>query len=238
MVKFGLGKIGALLFVLAAVLIFYYPKIGRAEILDPAFDFDGDGFSNIVEIASGYSPYNPRQVRIEKNDADADGLNDYLELQFKTDPLLADSDSDGYNDWQEIDFAYNPLSSSSIRLERKIEISLKTQKLAYLVDGYPWKEFPISSGVASMPTPKGTYYVQNKSRKAWSKTYKLWMPYWLGLLSNGQIGIHELPIWPNGFREGESHLGKPASHGCIRLGVGSARYLYERVSEGTEVVIK
>ena len=61
------------------------------------------------------------------------------------------------------------------------------------------------------------------------KAYGLWMPFWLGL-DRGRIGIHELPVWPSGYREGEDHLGKAVSHGCIRLGVGSASiYLIELI---------
>ena len=87
-----------------------------------------------------------------------------------------------------------------------------------------------------MPTPTGKFKIINKQEKAWSKKYGLWMPYWLGLNANG-IGIHELPIWPNGYREGENHLGRAVSHGCIRLGLGAASYIYNRVSIGTLVLI-
>ena len=208
-----------------------------AQVRAQSIDSDSDGYSDEQELASGYSPFNPENIKIEKSDVDEDGLSDQLEYIFKTDPLNADSDSDGYQDGAEIDFAYNPLSSSSIKLSRKIEIDLKTQKLIYLVGGQPWKDFLISSGKPGMATPAGNYKILNKSKKAWSKAYQLWMPYWLGL-NAGKIGIHELPLWPSGYREGESHLGVPVSHGCVRLGIGSAQYIYERVSEGTEVVIK
>jgi len=210
----------------------------QAEAARALTDSDGDGYGDEQEIVNGYSPYNSDQVKLDKNDADQDGLNDALELKFKTDPLDPDSDADGHKDGAEIDFAYDPLSSSTAaRLMRQIEINLKTQKLVYLVGGQPWKEFLVSSGKASMATPKGDYKILNKSKKAWSSAYKLWMPYWLGL-RNGEFGIHELPVWPNGYREGESHLGKPVSHGCIRLGVGAAKYIYEKVDVGTVVAIK
>jgi len=200
-------------------------------------DFDGDGYSDAQEIKDGYSPFNPERIKLEKSDMDSDGLSDYFELKFKTDPFKADSDGDGFSDGAEIDLGYNPLASSSTKLSRKIEINLKAQKLTYLVGGQAWKEFLVSTGKASMPTPKGNYKIVSKIKKAWSNTYKLWMPYWLGL-SNSRIGIHELPFWPSGYREGANHLGKPVSHGCIRLGIGPAQYLYERVDKGTEVVIK
>jgi len=170
-------------------------------------------------------------------DSDSDGLSDSLELKFKTNPLNPDSDGDGYKDGLEIDWAHDPLSSSTKKLPTRIEVNLKNQKLTYYVDGQAWKEFTISSGKPSTPTPRGVFKIVNKTKKAWSKTYGLWMPYWLGL-DRGSIGIHELPVWPSGYHEGASHLGKPVSHGCIRLGIGSAQYLYDRIPVGTEVTIK
>lgn len=200
-------------------------------------DSDNDGYEDISELKNGYSPYNEEKIKIEKSDVDQDGLSDDWEIKFKTDPLKADSDNDGHKDGAEIDFAYDPLSSSSKKLSQKIEINLKTQTLSYYVSSQKWKEFIISSGRVGMDTPKGSFKIVNKTKKAWSKTYKLWMPYWLGLNIRG-IGIHELPLWPSGYREGENHLGKKVSHGCIRLGVGPAKYLFERVGVGTEVTIK
>lgn len=232
---------------LAAVFLFFKaaaaqaadlaPNIATGSSSDSIIDSDGDGYSDVQEIKDGYSPFNPQPTGIKKSDMDSDGLSDYFELKFKTDPFNSDSDGDGRKDGAEIDSAFNPLSSSTVKLVQKIEINLKTQKLTYFVGGQPWKEFSVSTGKASMPTPKGTFKILNKIKKAWSKNYGLWMPYWLGL-DHGQFGIHELPIWPSGYREGENHLGRPVSHGCIRLGIGPARYLYDRVSVGTTVVIK
>jgi lipoprotein-anchoring transpeptidase ErfK/SrfK len=199
-------------------------------------DSDGDGFSDELEIKNGFSPFNAQSVKIAASDVDHDGLNDSLEIQFKTNPLLADTDADGHSDFEEIDNAFDPLSTSTKKLAQKVEISLKKQLLTYYVAGKAWKEFPVSTGKASMPTPTGTFTVVNKVKKAWSKTYKLWMPFWLGL-NRGGIGIHELPVWPDGYREGANHLGKPVSHGCVRLGIGPAQYLFDRVDVGLQVFI-
>ncbi|MFA4999844.1 MAG: L,D-transpeptidase family protein [Patescibacteria group bacterium] len=204
-----------------------------AEIIDT----DGDGYDDEAEIASGYSPFNPAPEKIKESDVDADGLSDYFEIEFGTDPFNPDTDNDGYSDSEEIDWAYDPNSAEPKRLDRKIEIDLANQRLTLLVSGRAWKDFPVSTGKPSMPTPTGAFKIINKIENAWSKSYGLWMPYWLGL-DRGRIGIHELPVWPGGYREGEDHLGHPVSHGCIRLGVGPAQYLYERVEAGTEVVIK
>lgn len=169
-------------------------------------------------------------------DSDNDGLSDTLELRFKTDKDNPDSDGDGFKDYMEIDWGYNPMDISDSKLDQRVEIDLKKQKIYYFVDNYKWKEFKVSTGKNSMPTPKGSYKIQNKVKKAWSKTYGLWMPYWMGLNAPG-IGIHELPVWPSGFREGENHLGTPVSHGCIRLGLKDAPYLYSRLQVGTTIKI-
>ena len=200
-------------------------------------DSDSDGFSDSEEIKNNYSPLFANK-KLSQTDLDRDGLNDEMELKFGTELGKADSDDDGFSDWQEIEAAYNPLSADqNAKLEVKAEVNLKEQKLFFLVGGIKWKEFVVSSGKASTPTPKGTYKITNKILKAWSAAYGLWMPYWLGL-GNGKIGLHELPVWPNGYREGANHLGTPVSHGCVRLGTGDAKYLYERLAVGTEVIIK
>lgn len=200
-------------------------------------DTDGDGFSDFVEINSGFSPHNPEPVKLIDSDVDKDGLSEAWEIKFRSNPLVADTDGDGLKDGEEVDKGFDPLKKGGARLAVSLRINLQSQTLDYLLNGYIWKSFAVSSGKASMPTPKGDFKVMNKIEKAWSRTYKLWMPYWLGLNSPG-IGIHELPIWPSGYREGENHLGAPVSHGCIRLGVGAASYVYQRVSSGTPVLIR
>lgn len=229
--KFLISSLIVLLFI-----FFSFNTLRAEEQVMMSVDTDGDGFSDDEELLGGYSPYNPEQVKIEKSDVDKDGLSDYLELKFKTDVLNPDSDRDGYLDGQEIDAAHDPLSTSTKKISQRIEIETKSQKLRYYVGGFVWKEFVISSGKPSMPTPKGKYKIINKSKKAWSKTYQLWMPFWLGL-NRGEFGIHELPLWPSGYREGADHLGKAVSHGCIRLGIGPAQYLFDRVEVGVEVEV-
>lgn len=200
-------------------------------------DTDGDGFSDGEEIKNNYSPLFPNK-KLSEIDSDGDGLNDELELLFSTNMGKFDTDGDGFSDFEEIDALYNPLLiSRDVKLITKVEINLKEQRLYFFVNNIKWKEFIISSGKASMPTPKGAHKISNKSLKAWSSTYGLWMPYWIGL-GNGKIGLHELPIWPNGYQEGANHLGTPVSHGCVRLGHNDAKYLYERLSVGSEILIK
>jgi vancomycin resistance protein YoaR len=116
-----------------------------------------------------------------------------------------------------------------------IDVDL-TKQLLTLFDGSTQVgQFIVSTGKASMPTPTGTRTIQGRNSRAWSATYGLWMPWFMSIGNN--YGIHELPEWPNGYKEGESHLGTPVSHGCIRLGVGSAETVYNWTPDGTPVYI-
>lgn len=118
-----------------------------------------------------------------------------------------------------------------------IDISLKYQNMVTFEDGKALDAYMISSGMRGHPTPIGTFKIENKSLRAWSKLYGLWMPFWMAYLPDGEMGIHELPIWPSGYQEGAVHLGTPVSHGCVRLGVGPAERVYNWADIGTPVVI-
>ncbi|RLC36166.1 hypothetical protein DRH27_05650 [Candidatus Falkowbacteria bacterium] len=198
-------------------------------------DTDGDGYSDYIELNSGFSPLNADPIKLENCDTDSDGLSDRMELNFHTNLTNKDSDNDGHDDGVEINNGYDPLDNSGAKLEKRIEINLGAQELSYFLGGVRMDSFSVSSGKTGMYTPIGHYKVDGKSIRAWS-SYGLWMPYWMSL-QNGYFGIHELPEWPDGTKEGENHLGKPVSHGCIRLGVGPAEFLYNWTPVGTGVFI-
>ena len=118
-----------------------------------------------------------------------------------------------------------------------IDVNLARQTL-YQFDGDRLvAEHRVSTGKWSMPTPQGTFSINNKTTRAYSKRYNLYMPYWMSFIG-GKYGIHELPEFANGRKEGEAHLGTPVSHGCIRLGVGEAQQVYDWADLGTPVVIR
>jgi vancomycin resistance protein YoaR len=116
-----------------------------------------------------------------------------------------------------------------------LEINL-SQQIMYLFEGSTMvASYTVSTGKWSTPTPVGIRYVENHISRAWSSKYSLYMPYWMSV--GGGYGIHELPEWRSGAKEGASHLGTPVSHGCIRLGVGPAEFVYNWTPEGTPVYI-
>ena len=131
-----------------------------------------------------------------------------------------------------------PTAAKSIDREGKaIVVDLSDQTLSYYEDGYRVGTFLTSTGRPGYATPVGEYAINAKTENAYSKRYGLFMPYWMSFIGS-LYGIHELPYWPNGYREGEDHLGTPVSHGCVRLGIGSAQTLFEWAEVGTSVIVQ
>lgn len=200
-----------------------------------AFDSDGDGYDDATEIANGYTPYGPG--RLETNDADGDGLSDADELLFGSDPRVKDTDGDGYDDGVEIANGYDPIDPGAMKLKKRIVVTLADQTLRYYLGPKEVAVTPVSTGRPGAPTPLGTFAIQDKIPRAWSAHAKLWMPWWMPFIGT-KYGLHELPEWPGGAKEGEDHLGTPVSGGCVRLGVGPAKELYDWAEVGTEVEIR
>lgn len=124
-----------------------------------------------------------------------------------------------------------------IQTGKYIDIDIAAQIMTIFEDGKLLDAYPISSGKPGMDTPKGTYGIRNKASRPWSKQYGLYMPNWMALVPDGKFGIHELPEWPGGYKEGANHLGIPVSHGCVRLGVGPAKRVFDWADIGTPVEV-
>ncbi len=157
-----------------------------------------------------------------------------FETSFETKPLAPQN-------WEK-DFALRldqarRFTDPKIAQGKYIDINVKSQIMTIFENGKLLDAYLISTGKASMPTSQGTFKIANKFPRAWSKKYGLFMPYWMAVASDGSFGIHELPEWPGGYKEGQFHLGIPVSHGCIRLGVGPAERVYNWTEIGTPVVI-
>jgi lipoprotein-anchoring transpeptidase ErfK/SrfK len=204
-------------------------------------DTDGDGIGDGTEVQNGYSPLVPAK-KLSEVDTDGDGLMDSVELAFGTDLANKDTDADGFLDGTEVFFGYDPRTAEPKRLEKRIRIHTVSQRLEYELDGIVIGSYIVSTGKKSTPTPIGTFTVTKKAPRAWSRSAQLWMPWWMNFTGtrapSGMYAIHELPEWPGGKKEGEKHLGTPVSHGCVRLGIGSAKDMYDWTPIGTPVTIQ
>lgn len=217
-------------------LVFVSACIALAALAAPvlAADADGDGYDDATEWLNGYDPFGPG--RPSDADADGDGLKDFEEKLYGTSLAHRDTDGDGYADGLEVANGYDPLAATPLKLKKRVVISLASQRLTAYEGARPVARHAVSTGRPGAPTPKGTFAINNKAPRAWSARAKLWMPWWMAF-KGSTYGIHELPEWPGGRKEGESHLGTPVSAGCVRLGVGPAKSLYDWAEIGTEVVV-
>jgi lipoprotein-anchoring transpeptidase ErfK/SrfK len=128
-------------------------------------------------------------------------------------------------------------AKAKIKEGKYIDVNLATQIMTTFENGAFLNAYLISSGKRGMDTPIGTHKIYNKFPRAYSKAYGLYMPYWMAIVPDGKFGIHELPEWPGGYKEGVNHLGIPVSHGCMRLGVGPAETVYNWAEIGTPVIV-
>ncbi len=84
----------------------------------------------------------------------------------------------------------------------------------------------ISTGRSKSPTPSGSYQVGVKDRMHRSRLYNnAPMPY--SVQFNNNYFIHGFSSVPN----------YPASHGCVRMPIGSAQRLFNWISAGTPVTV-
>jgi hypothetical protein len=121
----------------------------------------------------------------------------------------------------------------------------RDSKGLYLYNGMRlWRTFGVATGQSSYPTPIGRWSIVTMQRNPW------WYPpdaewargqapvppgpgnplgtRWMGLSAAG-VGIHGTPD--------SASIGYSASHGCIRMHIPSAEWLFNHVDVGTTVFI-
>ena len=89
-----------------------------------------------------------------------------------------------------------------------VTVDKTAQRLTVEVDGTSRYRWPVSTGRWGYNTPNGSYRPQRLARKWFSRKYD-WSPMPYSIFFNEGYAIH-------GSYE-VSRLGRPASHGCIRL---------------------
>jgi hypothetical protein len=103
----------------------------------------------------------------------------------------------------------------------QVRISLARQSMNVNVDGTHYATWAISTGRQGYGTPGGTYRPQSMHKMHYSRRYNMTpMPH--SIFFYHGFAIHGTSEVRN--------LGRPASHGCIRLSPQNARTLYGLVS--------
>lgn len=89
-------------------------------------------------------------------------------------------------------------------------------------------------------TPTGDFQIQNRGQSFYNAKEKVGANYWTSFKDWGVYLFHSVPTDVDGhYLPAEAqHLGlRPSSHGCIRLSIPDARWLYENIQKGTPVSI-
>ncbi|MGE5654570.1 MAG: L,D-transpeptidase [Bacillota bacterium] len=96
-----------------------------------------------------------------------------------------------------------------------------------------------STGITSSPTPNGIYRVHERGEWFYSDEFEQGAYYWVGLDQWGEYLFHSVPFTRERelIEEEASLLGQPASHGCIRLSLEDAKWVYDHIPTGSRVVI-
>jgi len=124
---------------------------------------------------------------------------------------------------------------------KRIVVSIAEQRTRVYENDALLYDWPTSTGMKDSPTARGTFQILSKEDKAYASQWDLWMPYFIAVYPAGggvENGFHELPILANGQRLWAGSLGRPASFGCIILGIPEAETLYNWVEVGVVVVIE
>ena len=132
----------------------------------------------------------------------------------------------------------------SAELDEAVVILRGSNRLLFFDDAKLRRWFGVATGQASFPTPLGNYEIVNLQRNPW------WYPppsdwaadsdpvppgpgnplgtRWMGI-SSPYVGIHGTPD--------SASIGYSASHGCIRMRISEAEWLFSHVEIGTPVFI-
>ena len=137
-----------------------------------------------------------------------------------------------------------PATTTASTFGRVIWID-RTSNTLRLYDGVTFvQSFGVATGQSQYPTPSGMWHIVNMQRdpwwyppdSPWAKGEKPVPPgpgnplgtRWMGLDAAG-VGIHGTPD--------AASIGYSASHGCIRMQIPDAEWLFDHVSVGTPVYI-
>jgi lipoprotein-anchoring transpeptidase ErfK/SrfK len=110
------------------------------------------------------------------------------------------------------------------------QVDRSAQRMRVYVDGQLAYDWPVSTARSGYYTPSGQYRVNRLEPNWWSHKYGGAMPH--AMFFRGGYAIHGT------YAVGR--LGRPASHGCVRLSPGHASELYGLVRQfgGARVEIR
>ncbi|MCX5576942.1 L,D-transpeptidase [Kaistia terrae] len=111
---------------------------------------------------------------------------------------------------------------ATARAEVVARINLSSQQMVVYVDGRARYGWDVSTARAGYRTPVGSYRPTRMHRMWYSRKYDM-APMPNSVFFRGGYAIHGTPHVRS--------LGRPASHGCVRLAPENARTLYRLIAD-------
>jgi tetratricopeptide (TPR) repeat protein len=172
----------------------------------------------------------------------ADELVPALESYQKAIRILPDA-SEAKLKVEEVTLKLNPPTPDPTPepvVEKRIVVDISDQRTYLYENDELVNEFIVSTGEPGQDTAIGEFEIQSKIPMAYTSTWNLDMPLWLGIYYSGPLenGFHALPtVRDTGLRMWDGYLGQRVSYGCIVLGMEDAETLYNWAEMGTPVSI-
>ncbi|MGL4571569.1 MAG: L,D-transpeptidase [Clostridium sp.] len=99
-----------------------------------------------------------------------------------------------------------------------------------------FKSLKCATGKEGTETPSGVYTIKNRDTWFFSKKFNQGGKYWVQF--DGDYLFHSLPFAEDQKTIVDYTLGKPVSHGCIRLALEDSKWLYDNIPTDTKLIIK
>ncbi|MTK13643.1 MAG: L,D-transpeptidase [Clostridiaceae bacterium] len=119
-------------------------------------------------------------------------------------------------------------------------MNLTNQNISVIKKDKVLKKVQCSTGILGdqeTETPLGIFNVQCKGEYFYSNKYGEGARYYIKFFSN--YLIHSIPVDKKGniIEDEKKKIGFPASHGCIRISIYDAEWIYNNIPEGSSVII-
>ncbi|MGI6643456.1 MAG: L,D-transpeptidase [Bacillota bacterium] len=120
-----------------------------------------------------------------------------------------------------------------------IDVDVTLQRVRIMRGDEVVKDMICSTGIEGKETPLGEFKIQNRGEWFFNDKYKMGAKYWVSFKDWGIYLFHSVAMDANKeiIPEEEAKLGTPASHGCVRLPVEDAKWIYDNIPAETKVVI-